>query len=167
MILMALAVLLVGCGQAPQEAPAASEGESSLSSFDTLAEAMEAGRGVYCSGTQKTEGRETQYEFWAQNGRMRSEAMTEQGPVAIIATEDTVYMQIPSEETECDWLSMSVGSAEDEGDMTAVEYEAPEDVALGDYDCEERDIQSSRFDVSGEVCSFEDMMAGFQDMPSN
>jgi hypothetical protein len=167
---MVVAVLVLGCGTAdtppessadePSEEPRESDADRTsdqgvsesfdLADYDTLAEAMQTGRSVYCTGTQDGQS----YEFWADGGNVRTEA----SDTVMVFKDDTLFVQ--SGQGGCDWMRVEATPMGDEPRGAAPSYERPENVSLAEYRCEVRDAPRDAFATPGSVCDMRDMMGG-------
>lgn len=142
-------ILLAGCGA----------GTGTTSDMETIGKAMEAGTAMKCVVTTADESlpaAEIVYYVDGKNVRVES-SFNGQSMIAILK-DDVSYMQPMMQAGDCDWITMEDGEEDEQMGDADFDYEKYEADPMYEMICDFGSVDASNFEISGKVCTTEEMM---------
>ena len=149
--------------------------EDMMESFKTMSDAIESGKPTKCTISYSNPEMEESMNivYWLKGEDMRMETTMEGMSSVVVVKDEMAYTQANSMmgDTDCDWMSLDMSETTEEegpseyGSEEDFDYAQYEDDSTYSVECSPESFSNSKFDISGKVCSMEDlmeeMMAGF------
>lgn len=132
-----------------------------MDAFKTMSEAVESGKPTKCTITYSSPDMEDSMEitYYIKGKNMMVESSVQGMDSVFIVKDEVAYTKPLMTDSDCDWMSVDTSEGE-ESEQEEIDYTQYQDDSTYNIECSPESFTDSKFDVTGKVCSMEDLMAG-------
>ncbi len=151
--LAVVSVLLIGCGGT----------SGTIDSFEKISKAIESGKSMKCviSMADANAGIPMDMVYWVKGKDMRIESTVQGMSNTMVQKGDTSYMRPQAMfggKSDCDWVSIDDSDEDYDDSEEDFDFELYDNDPIYNVKCFAESFGADKFDVSGKVCTMEEMM---------